>query len=118
MSTAAVLPAEGSIDALKRVRAAETEWEQKVTAAKQDAGEAIAELRTAADEAVRAAQADAEAKRAAKVQAARSEADREAVVILAEGAKAADAAAQGEGKRPADKADAILGAVLAGFTSD
>lgn len=114
----AALPAEGSIDALKRVRAAETEWEQKVTAAKQDAGEEIARLKTSADDAVKAAQAAAEQQRTAKVQAARSEADREAIVILADGAKAADAAAEGEGKHPADKADAILAAVLAGFTSD
>jgi vacuolar-type H+-ATPase subunit H len=118
MSAAAGLPAEGSIDALKRVRAAETEWEQKVTAAKQDAGEEIARIKTSADAAVKSAQAAAEQARAAKVQAARSEADREAIVILADGAKAAEAASQGEGKHPADKADEILGAVLAGFTSD
>jgi vacuolar-type H+-ATPase subunit H len=118
MSAVAVLPAEGSIDALKRVRAAESEWEQKVAAAKQDAGEEIARRKTAAEASVKAARAAAEQQRAEKVQAARSEADREAIVILAEGAKAADAAAEGEGKRPADKADAILKAVLAGFTSD
>ncbi len=116
--SAAGLPAEGSIDALKRVRAAETEWEQKLAAAKQEAGEAIARLKTAADAAVRAAQAAADEDRAATLQAARSEADREAIVILADGAKAADAAAEGAGKRPADKADAIVGAVLAGFASD
>jgi vacuolar-type H+-ATPase subunit H len=118
MSAAAAPPAEGSIDALKRVRAAETEWEQKVAAAKQDAGEAIAALKTSADAAIKSAQADTEQQRSAKIQAARSEADREAIVILADGAKAADAAAEGEGKRPADRADAILDAVLAGFTSD
>jgi vacuolar-type H+-ATPase subunit H len=118
MSSEAGLPPEGSIDALKRVRAAEMEWEQKVTNAKQDAGEEIARLKTAADEAVQAARASAEQARAAVVQTARSEADREAIVILADGAKAADAAAEGEGKRPADKADAILDAVLAGFTGD
>lgn len=118
MSATGALPAEGSIDALKRVRAAETEWEARVTAAKQDAGEAIARLKSSADDAVHAAQAAAEQERADKVQTARSEADREAIVILADGAKAADAAAEGAGKRPADRADAILDAVLAGFTSD
>jgi vacuolar-type H+-ATPase subunit H len=109
---------EGSIDALKRVRAAEIDWDQKVTAAKQEAGEAIAALRTAADAAVRAAQAAADQERAAKVQVARSEADREAITIVADGATAADAAAKGEGRQPADKADEILRAVLAGFLPD
>jgi vacuolar-type H+-ATPase subunit H len=110
--------ATGSIDALKRVRAAETEWDQKLTIAKQDAGDALARARAAADEAVRSARLAAEQARGAKVQAARSDADRDAIQILADGAKAADAAAAGEGKRPADRANEILAAVLAGFTSD
>jgi vacuolar-type H+-ATPase subunit H len=112
------VPNGGSIDALKRVRAAETEWDQKLTHAKQDAGETLARARAAADDAVKAAQAAAEQARTAKVQAARSDADRESIQILADGAKAADAAAAGEGKKPADKADEILNAVLAGFSND
>jgi vacuolar-type H+-ATPase subunit H len=120
MSAATPAPtlSEGSIDALKRVRAAEIDWDQKAAAAKQEAAESIAALRTAADAAIRAAQAAADQERAAKVQAARSEADREAIAILAEGVKAAEEAAKGEGRQPTDKADEILRAVLAGFIPD
>jgi vacuolar-type H+-ATPase subunit H len=121
MTAASPTPATGplgSIDALKRVHAAELDWEQKVEAAKLAAAEDLARARGDAEAAVKAAQVAADADRAAKVQVARSDADREAIVILADGVKAADEAAQGAGKRPSDRAQAILDTVLAGFTSD
>jgi vacuolar-type H+-ATPase subunit H len=111
-------PALGSIDALKRVRAAEMEWDQKVKDAKEAAAQEIARLRADSDAAVKAAQSAADADRASKLQAARSEADREAVGILADGAKEAERATEGEGKHPADHTDDILRVVLSGFTSD
>ncbi len=119
MATAAAPGADlGSIEALKRVKATETDWELKLRAARGQAEEALQRLRADADAAVKAAQAAADADRAAKLEAARAEADREAAGIVAEGQKAAEAAARGEGKRPADKKDAILAAVLAGFQKD
>jgi vacuolar-type H+-ATPase subunit H len=108
----------GSIDALKRVKATESDWELKLRAARGAAEQALDRLRTDSEAAVKAAQVSADAERARTVQAARDEADRDAGGILAEGAKVAEAAARGEGKRPADKKDAILGAILAGFTKD
>jgi vacuolar-type H+-ATPase subunit H len=105
----------GSIDALKRVRATENEWEARVAEAKRAADEAVRRQRDEAEAAVRGAQVDAEAERAARVQAARTEADAEAARILKDGERAAQAAARGDGKDPADRAADILRAVLAGF---
>ncbi len=118
MSAAESPQTAGAIDALKRVRASEIDWDQRVTAAKQAAAEEIAQQRAAADAAVKSAQAAADQERAQKVQEARSDADRRAIAILADGAQAADVAARGEGKQPSDHADAILSAVLAGFLGD
>lgn len=117
-SVAAPADRTGSIDALKRVRAAEIEWDQRVQAAKQQAATEIAKLRSDADAAVKAAQAEGEQARTLRVQAARVDADREAAQILADGQKATEEAARGEGRQPSDHADEILQAVLAGFLSD
>jgi vacuolar-type H+-ATPase subunit H len=108
----------GSIDALKHVKATETEWELKLRSARGAADVALERLRTDSEAAVKAAQAAAEEERARAVQAARAGAEREAAEILAEGTRAAEAAARGEGKRPADKKSAVLAAVLAGFAKD
>jgi vacuolar-type H+-ATPase subunit H len=108
----------GSIDALKRVKATEVEWELKLRAAHGTAEEVLEHLRAESEAAVKAAQVSAEAERASAVIAARTDADREAAEILAEGTRAAEVAARGEGKRPTEKKDAILAAVLAGFLKD
>jgi vacuolar-type H+-ATPase subunit H len=110
--------ATGSIEALKRVRATENEWEAKVTEARRAAEETVRRAREEAETAARAAQADAEAERAARVQTARTEADAEAARILKDGERAAQAAARGDGKDPADRADEILRALLAGFGTE
>ncbi len=108
----------GSIDALKRVKATETDWELKLRAARGAAEETLERLRTESEATVKAAQVAADAERALAVQAARTEAERAADEILAQGTRAAEAAARGEGKRPADKKAAILAAVLAGLATD
>lgn len=124
MSTAAPPPPPppdprlGSIDALKRVKATETDWDLKLRAARGAAEQAIARLKAESEAAVATAQAAAEDDRNRTVQAARAEADREASEILAAGTRAAEAAGRGEGKRPAQKKDAVLAVVLAGFTAD
>lgn len=117
-STDPANPALGSIDALKRVKATETDWELRLRAARGAAEAETARLKEESEAAVRAAQQEAEAERTRAVQAARAEADREAEQILAEGTRAAEAAARGEGKRPADRKAEILSSVLAGFTTD
>jgi vacuolar-type H+-ATPase subunit H len=108
----------GSIDALKRVKATEAEWEIALRAAKGTAEATIQRLRADSDAAVKAAQAEADAERARVVQAARAEADRQAAEILAEGKRAAEAVAGGEGKSVVDRKDALLALVLAGFGKD
>ncbi|HTW76712.1 MAG TPA: hypothetical protein VMG14_02985 [Thermoplasmata archaeon] len=117
-STTAAADSPGSIEALKRVRATEIDWEQRLQAAQQQAAAEIARLRAEADAAIKAAQSEADQERARKVQAARADADREAAGILADGERAANDAAKGEGRRPVDRADAIRAAVLAGFLGD
>ena len=108
----------GSIDALKRVKETESDWELKLRAARGAAGETLERLRTESEAAVQAARTAAEAERNQALLTARADAEREAAEILAAGTRAADAAARGEGKRPADKKDAILRVVLAGFVKD
>ncbi len=108
----------GSIDALKRVKATESEWEGKLRSARGAAEEALERLRADSEATVKAALAATEAERARAVQTARTESERAAAGILAEGTRAAEAAARGEGKRPVDQRVAILGALLAGFSKD
>jgi vacuolar-type H+-ATPase subunit H len=114
---ATALPTD-SIEALKRVRATEIEWEEKLAAAKRSAEGTLQRLREESEVAVKAAQAETEAERYQTVQAARAAADLETAQIVAEGEEVARAAARGEGKHPADRKDAVLSAVLAGFDRD
>ncbi|MGI0071850.1 MAG: hypothetical protein ACRECT_07310 [Thermoplasmata archaeon] len=119
MSASAPPPTElGSIDALKRVKATEADWELRLRTARGAAEEAVERLRAESEAAVRTAQAEADAERARTVQAARDEADRAAAEIVAEGTRVAEVAARGVGKRPADRADAIVAVVLTGFQKD
>jgi vacuolar-type H+-ATPase subunit H len=105
----------GSIEALRRVKEAEAEWDLKLRAARGQSQAAVELLRQEAQNAVKSAQVLADGVRANAVLQARQEAEREASDILKAGVKAADAAALGAGKSPADKKDEILAAVLAGF---
>jgi vacuolar-type H+-ATPase subunit H len=112
----AAAPVEGaSIEALRRIKQAEAEWELKLRAARGESQAAIEALRQEAENAVKSAQSLADGVRANAVLQAKQEAEREATEILRAGTKAADAAALGAGKSPADKKDEILAAVLAGF---
>lgn len=108
----------GSIEALKHVKETESEWELKLRAARGVADTELERLRTESEATIKAAQEAAEAEHALAVQAARADAEREAAEILSDGTRAAEAAARGEGKRPADKKNLILAAVLAGFLPD
>ncbi|HYA55143.1 MAG TPA: hypothetical protein VEG42_06040 [Thermoplasmata archaeon] len=107
-----------SVEALKRVKATENEWETRLGAARKDADATLERLRADTAAAVKAAQAEAERDRAARVAQARVDADAEAQAIVDDGRKAAEQAGAGEGRRPADKKAAILDIVLGGFGKD
>jgi len=108
----------GSIEALKRIKAAETEWEEKLASARQMTEATLRRLVEESDATVKATHTEADAARTLSVQRARAEADGEAETIVAEGAKAAAAAARGAGKRPAERSVAVLAAVLGSFGED
>ncbi|HTW40676.1 MAG TPA: hypothetical protein VMF04_07500 [Thermoplasmata archaeon] len=105
----------GSIEALRRVKEVEAEWELKLRTARGQSQAALEQLRASAENAVKSAQSLADGVRANTVLQAKQEAEREAAEILRAGTKAADQAALGQGKRPADQKDEILAVVLAGF---
>lgn len=110
--------APGSVDALKRVKAAEAEWDARVSAARTESETTLRQLREESDAAVKGALAEAEQVRSARLDQARAEVTSEVDAIVSEGEKAAELAARGEGRRPADKKDAILDAVLGSFGKD
>ena len=119
MGTEAVgAAAPGSVEALKRVKAVETEWETRLASARAEAEASVRRLREESDAAVKAATEDAERDRTDRVERARVEAAGLAGAIVADGQKSAEAAARGEGRRPADKKDEILAVVLGSFGKD
>ncbi len=105
-------PPDAGLDALRRIKSAETEWGDRLARDRQEAETNLQRLRDETDTAIRAAQAESEQERTEAVQAARQDADREAARIVADGQAAATEAARGEGKHPADQKDAVLKAVL------
>jgi vacuolar-type H+-ATPase subunit H len=118
--TARAVPASSqtTVEALKRVKAAETEWEAKVTEARGHRDAALRRMREETDATIQAAVAEAERERASAVQAARAAAETEAAQILADGDHAAAAASHEDPKALAAKRAAILAAVLDGFGPD
>lgn len=111
-------PDSGAIEALKRVKTAETEWDEKLSTTRSAVEADLARRRDEADAAVKAALAESERERATAVQTARTEADAAAATILADGQKAAQSAGRSDGKEPEDRKDEILKAVLAPFVGD
>jgi len=117
-TTTSVAAAPGSVEALKRVKATETEWDARLSAARQEAEDALRRLRDEGDAAVKAAEAEAERKRTDRVERARAENAAEAEVIVADGRRAAERATHREGRRPTEMKDAILEVVLGSFGKD
>jgi vacuolar-type H+-ATPase subunit H len=107
-----------SVEALKRVKAAENEWDARLSATRRNVDETLERLRAEAAAAVKETQIEAGRDRVARVVQARTETGTEAEAIVAEGRKAAEQALVGEGRRPADKKDAILEIVLGSFAKD
>jgi len=117
-ATSAPLVGSESLAALKRVKAAETEWAAKLAAARAESDAALARLRDECAAAIKAAAAEAERERTAAVQSARTEAGGLAATIIAQGAKAADQALRAEGKKPEDRKAEVLSVVLGSFSGD
>jgi vacuolar-type H+-ATPase subunit H len=107
-----------SVEALKRVKATENEWDARLSATRRNVDETLERLRTEAAAAVKEAQTEAGRDRVARVVQARTETEAEAQAIVTEGQKAAAQALAGEGRKPADKKDAILDIVLGSFGKD
>ncbi|MFZ0698917.1 MAG: hypothetical protein WAN74_01810 [Thermoplasmata archaeon] len=105
----------GSLDDLKQVKEAETEWEAKVREAAVARKAVLDRLNAETDAIVMAERTSAEESRELALKQSREAADREAAQIVEEGAKAAAAARVGTGKRPADRSGEILTAVLGSF---
>ncbi len=105
----------GALDDLKQVKEAETEWEAEVQYAVAARKAALDRLIAENDAIVKAEIASAQETREHAVREARAAADREAARIVADGEKAAAAVRVGAGRRPAERADQILDAVLGSF---
>jgi len=114
-TTAPTMAGTGSIEALKKVKATEVEWDGRLAAARGETEKLLLQLRDESAAAVKAAELAAERDRTARVEQARVETAAAAAAILADGEKAAAKAERAEGRRPADKRDAVLDAVLGAF---
>ncbi len=113
--TAPAAPDAGTVEALKRVKAAESEWETKVGEARAHRDAAVRRWTDESAAAVQAAVAGADEERAQALQAARAAAEVEADRIRADGETAAEAAGREDPKQLAQKREEILAAVLGDF---
>ncbi len=118
-SSAAAAPLElGSIEVLKRIKATETEWEEKLTAARRDSESTLARLRSEADQALAAARAETETERAAALERAHAEVEKEVAEIFARGEVEAKDAGSPAGKRPSDHRDQVIALVFGPFAPE
>ncbi|MGD0250551.1 MAG: hypothetical protein ABSB97_06680 [Thermoplasmata archaeon] len=106
---------DGPLEVLKRVKSVETEWDEKLAAARHASQEALGRLKEEAVAAIKAAHADVEAARARALEEARVQGEREVAEILAEGERAAEGIARPDGKRPQDRPREVLAVVLGPF---
>jgi len=107
-----------TVEALRRLKAVEAEWEAKLTTARAATAQGIQLAENEAEATVKAVAAELESDRARQLEAARVAADREAEAIVRGGEQEAEAIRSGKGKRPADRADEIVAAVLGPFVRD
>ena len=108
----------GSLEELKRVKDAETEWAERLKTARDQTEARLKGLRESAEGAVALARTQGQKLKEEKVRVARETAEKEAAQIQAEGDRQAESALTGAGKRAADRNDAILAAVLGEFGSE
>lgn len=110
--------APGSVEALKRVKATESEWDARLTGARTEAETSVRRAKDETEAMVKAAQLESEHSRTVALERAQAVAQSEAETIVAEGRADAERAERGEGRRPSDKKDAILDIVLGSFGKD
>lgn len=108
----------GSLDELKRVKDTETEWTERLRAARENADATLKRLREEAEGRIGLARTAAQQAREERMRAAQQEAEREAAKVLADGDQQVEAIVSGAGQRPDDQRDAILSAVLGEFRPD
>jgi len=111
-------PDASTVEVLRRVKAVEAEWETKLRAAREDADQGVRRAREEADATVKAVAAEAEAEKAQRLAAGRTAAEAEAEAIQREGEKAADGLRSAGGKKPSDRSDELLEAVLGPYARD
>ena len=107
-----------TVQALRRVKAVEEEWEARLREARKDAEQAVLRTREEAEATLRAVSAELESERTHRLEAARASSEREAEAVLREGVKAADAVRVEKGKRPPGRDEEIVAMVLGSFQSD
>lgn len=107
-----------ALDALKRIKAAEADWDERLRTARHASNEALERRRVDADATVKAVAAEAEAERSRSVEKARAAAEAEARTIVAEGEASARDAGSDKGKRPKDMEERVLDAVLGPLAPD
>ncbi len=78
------------VESLRRVRATEIDWEQRLTEFREEAQRVLTRLREQNEVLVRTARTEAERRREASVVAARARAEQEAQAVLSKGQAAAD----------------------------
>ena len=105
----------GTVEILRRVKATETEWEEKLRSARAEKDAALAEARARADATVKSVGAELEAAHTQTVESAATAAAAEASAILAVGETAAARARTGAEKTTNARRDEILRAVLGEF---
>ncbi len=108
----------GTVEALKRVKAVESEWEAKLAEARAHRDQILQRWRDETEATVHAAQLESERERSEAIQAARIAADGEAAKMLADGDRAAEAAGREDPEDLTEKRAAILAAVLGEFGAD
>jgi vacuolar-type H+-ATPase subunit H len=107
-----------TVEALRRVKAVEAEWEAKLRSAREETEQAVRRARDEAEATVKAVQTEVEREHARRLEAAAAAADSEASAIRADGETAAAKIRGGQGRRAADRADEIVAAVLGPFASE
>jgi len=107
-----------TVDALRRVKAVEAEWEARLRAAREEAEQAVRRARDEAEATLKAVAAEAGTERARRLDEGRAASERDAEAIRRDGATAADAQRAEQGKRPADRSKQIVATVLDPYSRD
>lgn len=110
-----------NVEALRRLKEVENDWEAKLAQTRSEVAARVALARDAAEKAIQAARAEMDRLREARLTEARAAAQIEADKILAEGQRAAQALAAAGAKGLAAAQSKIVAAVLGEFrdtTSD